>query len=87
MKKIYLIISAYNEEENLQILTNLLEENLRSINFSNYELVFVNDGSKDQTLLRLLEVQQTHPNITIVNQSKNFGHEVAMTAGLNYVAE
>ena len=87
MKKIYIIISAYNEEENIPLLTNLLGESLQNINFQNYELVFVNDGSKDQTLLRLLEVQETQKNITIVNQSKNFGHEVAMTAGLNYVAE
>lgn len=87
MKKIYLIISAYNEEENIPLLTNLLEENLKNIHFLNYELIFVNDGSSDQTLLRMLEVQEAHKYITIVNQSKNFGHEVAMTAGLNYVAE
>ena len=87
MKKIYLIISAYNEEENIPVLLNSLEQNLQGKNIANYELVFVNDGSSDQTLAELLKAQKVRQNIIIVNQSKNFGHEIAMTAGLNYVAE
>lgn len=87
MKKIYLIISAYNEEENIPVLLDSLEQNLQGKNIANYELVFVNDGSSDRTLAELLKAQQERQNIIIVNQSKNFGHEIAMTAGLNYVAE
>ena len=87
MKKIYLIISAYNEEENIPVLLDSLEKNLQSKNIANYEMVFVNDGSSDQTLAELLKAQKVRQNIIIVNQSKNFGHEIAMTAGLNYVAE
>lgn len=86
MKKIYIIISAYNEQENILPLIDALKENLDGKDFL-FEMVFVNDGSKDLTLSVLLESQKTIPNITIVNQSKNFGHEIAMTAGLNYVAE
>ena len=86
MKKIYIIISAYNEQENIPLLIQSLEEKLMEVHHP-YELVFVNDGSKDQTLPILLDAQKNHNNITIVNQSKNFGHEIAMTAGLNYVAE
>ncbi len=87
MKKIYLIISAYNEEENIPVLLDSLEKNLQSKNIANYEMVFVNDGSSDQTLAELLKAQKVRQNIIIVNQSKNFGHEIAMTAGFNYVAE
>ncbi|MCU7614265.1 glycosyltransferase family 2 protein [Chryseobacterium sp. GMJ5] len=85
MKKVYIIISAYNEEENIHVLYSSLQNELSAIKFTDYELVFVNDGSKDKTLDFLLELQKTDDKITIINQSKNFGHELAMTAGLNYV--
>lgn len=87
MRKIYIIISAYNEQENIPLLTELLQQNFENISFKNYELVFVNDGSKDQTLPVLMEIQKSNSRIIIINQSKNFGHEIAMTAGLNYVVE
>lgn len=87
MKKVYLIISAYNEEENLAVLHSGLQEELNKISFEDYELVFVNDGSGDKTLQVLKNLQKNDSHITIINQSKNFGHEMAMTAGLNYVAQ
>ncbi|WP_447951772.1 glycosyltransferase family 2 protein [Chryseobacterium koreense] len=86
MKKVFIIISAYNEQENILSLIDALKKNLDGKEFL-YEMVFVNDGSKDLTLQVLLESQKTIPHLTIVNQSKNFGHEIAMTAGLNYVAD
>ncbi len=85
--KVYIVISAYNEEGNISILIKELKKYLQDISFEDYELVFVNDGSKDKTLLVLLEEQKNNEKIVIVNQNKNFGHEIAMTAGLNYVAE
>jgi glycosyltransferase involved in cell wall biosynthesis len=87
MKKIYIIISAYNEQENITILAEKLNQNFDKIFFENYELVFVNDGSKDQTLPLLIDLQKTDSRVVVINQSKNFGHEIAMTAGLNYVVE
>lgn len=87
MRKIYIIISAYNEQENILLLTEQLQQNFQNISFQNYELVFVNDGSKDQTLPVLMEIQKSNSRVIIINQSKNFGHEIAMTAGLNYVVE
>lgn len=87
MKKVYLIISAYNEEENIPSLYEGLDKTLSNISFEDYELVFVNDGSRDRTLLILMELQKDDSKITIINQSKNFGHEMAMTAGMNYVAQ
>ena len=86
MKKIYIIISCYNEQENIPTLISELQNAFSDITIS-YEMIFVNDGSKDQTLPVLIESQKSNRNITIVNQSKNFGHEIAMTAGLNYVAD
>lgn len=86
MGKIYFIISAYNEESNVAILVESLTEEIKKIQFENYELVFVNDGSTDSTLENLVALQKKYRKIVIINQSKNFGHEMAMTAGLNYVA-
>ena len=86
MGKIYFIISAYNEESNVAILVESLTEEIKKIQFENYELVFVNDGSTDATLENLVALQKKYRKIVIINQSKNFGHEMAMTAGLNYVA-
>lgn len=86
MGKIYFIISAFNEESNVEILVKQLDTELQKINLENYELVFVNDGSTDATLPNLVALQKKIKNIVIINQSKNFGHEMAMTAGLNFVA-
>jgi dolichol-phosphate mannosyltransferase len=87
MEKVYFIISAYNEESNVEVLVKSLTEELSKIYFENYELVFVNDGSTDATLENLINLQKNYRKIVIINQSKNFGHEMAMTAGLNYVAQ
>ena len=87
MEKVYFIISAYNEESNVEVLVKSLTEELSKIYFENYELVFVNDGSTDATLENLINLQKNYRKIIIINQSKNFGHEMAMTAGLNYVAQ
>jgi dolichol-phosphate mannosyltransferase len=86
MSKIYFIISAFNEESNVEILVKQLDTELQKVNLENYELVFVNDGSTDATLPNLVALQKEFKNIVIINQSKNFGHEMAMTAGLNFVA-
>lgn len=86
MSKIYFIISAFNEESNVEILVKQFDTELQKVNLENYELVFVNDGSTDATLPNLVALQKEFKNIVIINQSKNFGHEMAMTAGLNFVA-
>lgn len=82
--KIYFIISAYNEEENVGLLCKQLISEMALLQHSDYELVFINDGSKDATLENLIQLQKHNKNIVIINQTKNFGHELAMTAGLNY---
>ena len=86
MDKLYIIVSAYNEEGNVGEITQQLIQELDIFDDLQYEIVFVNDGSTDSTLSQLKKLQATHKEIVIINQSKNFGHEMAMTAGLNYVA-
>lgn len=78
-----LIIPCYNEEDNLNYLFERLESVLIPLNIS-YEIVCINDGSKDNTLAKLIEFHQQNPLIKVINLSRNFGKEAAMTAGLDF---
>jgi glycosyltransferase involved in cell wall biosynthesis len=85
-----LIIPVYNEEGLINELVARAVKAIESIS-PNYEILFINDGSTDSTLQKLIEVRKQHSRIKIVDLSKNFGHQAAFTAGLelamgNYVA-
>jgi len=73
----------YNESDNLNQLFKHLVIILNNLSIS-YEIVCVDDGSTDTTLEDLLRYQQQMPFIKIVEFSRNFGKEIALTAGLNY---
>lgn len=85
MKKISIIIPAYNEEEVAQECYNRLEEVLNMLNNYENEIIFINDGSKDKTLEILTKLANQNENVKIVSFSRNFGHQAAVTAGLKYV--
>jgi len=82
--KLSLIIPVYNEEETVNLfvdkVTQVFKENPQSFTI---ELIFVNDGSTDSTLETLLLRQKTNPRLQIVDLSRNFGKEAALTAGLH----
>ena len=78
-----IIIPIYNEEDNLDYLFERLESVLENLN-NNYEIICVNDGSKDNSLQALKKHNQRNPQIKVVNFSRNFGKEVALSAGLDY---
>ncbi|MBC8006160.1 MAG: glycosyltransferase family 2 protein [Verrucomicrobia bacterium] len=85
-----LIIPVYNEEGLIDELASRTIKAVESF-ISNYEILFINDGSTDNTLSKLIEVRKRHSRIKIVDLSRNFGHQAAFTAGLelsmgNYVA-
>ena len=84
-KIISIVISAYNEEGNInelykQLLQNTKEKDCRY----KYEFVFVNDGSTDKTLGKIKALQHLDSDVRIVNLKRNFGHEIAMTAGMDH---
>ncbi|WP_314988745.1 glycosyltransferase family 2 protein [uncultured Campylobacter sp.] len=79
---ISIIAPCYNEEETIEPFLRRIEEILKQIN-EPYEIVFINDGSKDNTLNVLLNAKQNFKNIRIINFSRNFGKEAALTAGLD----
>jgi len=76
-----LIIPVYNEEGLINELAARAVKAVESIS-PNYEILFINDGSTDSTLQKLIEVRKQHSRIKIVDLSKNFGHQAAFTAGL-----
>ena len=85
MKKISLLIPCYNEEKTLPMLypelTKLMEKN----NQYEWEVMFVNDGSLDGTMDELRRLREKDRRINYVDLSRNFGKEIAMLAGFDYV--
>jgi polyisoprenyl-phosphate glycosyltransferase len=79
------VIPIYNEQATLaelyRRLTHVLSENLAELA---YEIVFVNDGSTDGSIQILSELYADDPTVKVVNLSRNFGHQAALTAGLDY---
>ncbi|MBR2823846.1 MAG: glycosyltransferase family 2 protein [Clostridia bacterium] len=81
MPTISVILPAYNEEENIRRAAERLAAVLAPEGVT-WELVFVNDGSKDETWNRIREVSAEDPHVTGVSFSRNFGKEAAIMAGL-----
>ena len=79
--RISIVIPVFNEANSLGLLFDRLTPILRSLN-QRYEIVFVNDGSADDTLRALLNYQPANPELRVIDLSRNFGKEAALTAGL-----
>lgn len=86
MKKqlITAIIPAYNEEECLYELYNRLTSVLKSLKNYDYEILIINDGSKDDTLSILEELHNKDKHLQYINLARNYGKEIAMAAGFDY---
>jgi polyisoprenyl-phosphate glycosyltransferase len=78
-----IVIPLHNEESNIDYLFQRLTEVFDRLQLS-YEIVCVDDGSQDSTLARLIEFHQLNPSIKVVSLSRNFGKEIALTAGIDY---
>ncbi|KXS56449.1 MAG: hypothetical protein AMR96_02640 [Candidatus Adiutrix intracellularis] len=81
-----IVISAYNEEENISEIYRRLKTVVSSLSLRVVEYIFVDDGSTDQTFNCCLKLQAIDPEVKIVRLSRNFGHETAMTAGLDHAS-
>jgi polyisoprenyl-phosphate glycosyltransferase len=79
-----IVAPVYNEAEAIPIFLRALDEALGNLPGLDWEVVFVNDGSIDDTLFTLEREAATRPNIVIVDLSRNFGKEAALTAGLDF---
>ena len=75
------VIPAYNEEKNIEVIyTRLIS--LMEVIKDDFEIIFVNDGSIDQTFEVLKKLAKKDSRVKVINLSRNFGHQAALTAGL-----
>lgn len=87
MRKISVVIPMYYEEEVAQICYNRVSSVLKELaDKYEYEIIFVNDGSKDKTLNILKSIADSDKCVKIISFSRNFGHQAAVTAGIKYVS-
>jgi glycosyltransferase involved in cell wall biosynthesis len=80
--RVSVIVPCYNEESVIKESYSRLSRAMKETGHD-YELVFINDGSKDQTPQLLNDLGKQDPNVVVIHFSRNFGHQPAVTAGLN----
>ena len=86
MKKVLsVVVSVYNEEQALPMFYETTKPILENLDWD-YELVFVNDGSKDRSAEILRDLAQNDQKVKVIYFSRNFGHESAMIAGIDYAS-
>lgn len=88
MIKLSIVVPCHNEEEVLsdsyQTLKEIIDSLLRDKKISNYEIVFVNNGSTDNTLKEMIKIQEKDSSTVIVDLRNNYGYQGSITAGLFY---
>ena len=85
MKKISVVIPVYNNEGSLKILYDRLVSTIKGYNNSfSYELIFINDGSKDKSFSVLKTIQESDASVVLINFSRNFGQMAGILAGWKY---
>ena len=75
------VIPVFNEEQSLEPLHT---EIVQALTDFNYEVIFIDDGSSDNSFTVLTEIQQNHPNVRLIRFRRNFGQTAAMSAGFKY---
>jgi glycosyltransferase involved in cell wall biosynthesis len=83
--EISIIVPLYNESENIEHLFTRLITVINQLH-TNYEIICINDGSQDDTLNKLIQLHQQNSAIKIINLSRNFGKEIALSAGIDYAS-
>ncbi len=81
--EISIVVPLYNEEKNIRLMHDRLVSSILKIT-SNFEIIYVNDGSNDNSFLELLKLSNEDERVKYINFSRNFGHQIAVTAGLEY---
>lgn len=85
MPKVSVVIPMYYEEEVAEECYKRVKNVLTSLKDYEHEILFVNDGSKDKTLEILESIAEKDKQVKVISFSRNFGHQCAVTAGLQYV--
>ena len=81
--KLSVVIPIYNEEENVNPLYEELKGVLETLEYE-HEIIFIDDGSKDTSLVLLEKIQQQDSDVVVISFRRNFGQTAAMSAGFDY---
>ncbi|SDH89264.1 dolichol-phosphate mannosyltransferase [Chryseobacterium taeanense] len=84
MKKISIVIPAHNEEGNVALVYEKINAVFSGLSDYDFEIIFINDGSRDRTQQKLEELSQEHEKVKFIEFSRNFGHQPAVKAGMDF---
>ncbi|KQM49989.1 glycosyltransferase family 2 protein [Chryseobacterium sp. Leaf201] len=84
MKKISIVIPAHNEEGNVALVYEKISQVFSGLSDYDFEIIFVNDGSRDQTQQKLEELSRKYDEVKFIEFSRNFGHQPAVKAGMDH---
>lgn len=84
MKKISIVIPAHNEEGNVALVHEKISQVFSGLSNYDFEIIFVNDGSRDQTQQKLEELSREYDEVKFIEFSRNFGHQPAVKAGMDH---
>ena len=82
--EISIVIPTYCEEGNISELYNQLENELKKVEIHSFEIIYVNDGSHDNSLMKIKELTVRDNRVKFIHFSRNFGHQNALRAGLDF---
>ena len=83
-KPVYsIVVPMYNEEPVISEMYRRVSAVMDGLGEA-WELIMVNDGSSDRTLELMMALQAQHPNVRVISFARNFGHQIAVTAGMDY---
>lgn len=83
MKKITIVIPAHNEENNVALIHQRIKKVFNSLQNYRFEIIFVNDGSRDQTQAKIEDLSNRFEEVKFIEFSRNFGHQPAVKAGMD----
>jgi glycosyltransferase involved in cell wall biosynthesis len=86
MKKITILLPAYNEEPSFPLIKESMEKVLRDNPIYEWEFLFINDGSTDNTLQQIIRLRNEDSHYSYIDLSRNYGKEIAMMAGFDNVS-
>jgi dolichol-phosphate mannosyltransferase len=76
-------VPLFNEQDNIGALFQRIQTSVNPLNLT-HEIIFINDGSKDNTLPLVIQLAHQHPEVHYIDFSRNFGHQLAISAGIEY---
>ena len=82
-KLLSLIVPVFNEEEVLPVSYARMSAAMQALTGYDYEIIYVNDGSRDGTMKQLRAIAKEHNEVRVISFSRNFGHQLAVTAGMD----